>query len=156
MPRLFLGRHGEASYDAPSDRSRPLSEQGIKSSKIVVEKHIKRLSDIQTIWCSDLLRAQQTARIYAATLNKSVQVKSFLRPDSSPERVIRKIEAAFDADVSDLLIVGHQPLLGELQSLLCEGNCYSSHPFVTSEITLLQLELVGVGLASFDSQFLPV
>lgn len=156
MPRLFLGRHGEASYDSPSDRSRPLTERGIKASQIVVEKHIKCLSDIQTIWCSDLLRAQQTAKIYAATLNKSLQVKSFLRPDSSSERVIRKIEAAFKTDISDLLIVGHQPLLGELQSLFCEGNPYSSHPFVTSEISLLQLEFVGVGLASFDKQLLPV
>lgn len=145
MVNVFLCRHGEASFDAPNDRLRPLTETGITNTKQCVSEMEAVLKEVVTqIWSSDLLRAQQTAESFAEALEIEVTVQTFLRPDSDPARVVKKL-----ADCSEnesVLVVAHMPLLGDLLSLLLDGNLYTPYNFQTSEVVHLQGELVATGL----------
>ena len=150
--KLYVSRHGEASFDAESDYSRPLTDRGITQTRRLLEEHIEELKTIRSIWASPLLRAQQTAKIYADVLACEVQTQTFLTPDSSPASVLRQLEKV---DSDQLLLVSHQPLVGELASFLLEGNLYSSHPFITSELVVFECELMAPGMASIVADYMP-
>lgn len=151
--KLFIARHGEASFDAPSDRERSLTPNGIDITKGVLERNIEELRKVDVIWSSDLRRAIETAAIYSDKLQISVDHKSSLSPDGDPKKIIREINA-LKSD-THLLIVSHQPLVGEFVSLLCEGHVYKSHPYNTSEIVLVECETPEPGLGCQVGNFLP-
>lgn len=150
--KLFIARHGEASFQAASDHDRPLTENGIAQTKALVAKHWDDLKDINAIWASPLVRAQQTAQIYADALHCEIQTHTYLTPDAMPKNVLRKLSKA---GLDKLLVVSHQPLVGDLASLLVEGNIYCSHPYATSEVLVFEYEILASGTASIVADYLP-
>ena len=152
--KLFIGRHGQASFDAKSDRVRPLTAAGIADTVKLRDDHLSELKQVQVIWASELKRANETACIYADKLDLEIETKNFLSPDCEADRVVKKLQS-LESDAC-VLIVSHQPLVGELVSLLCEGNIYLAHPYVTSEIVVVECELAAVGLGSITGNFRPV
>lgn len=151
--RLFIARHGEASFDAPSDHERPLTERGIAVTERLVEQNLAQLQEVDAIWCSRLTRAIQTASIYSKALSLSASQKPYLSPDSSPGAVLKALDE--EAQDQTLLLVSHQPLVGDLVSLLCGDNVYLGHPFTTSEVVVLEMDYPAAGLASKVANFLP-
>lgn len=149
---LFVARHGEASFDAKSDRLRPLTDRGISETESCLTMVQGGLDAVQQIWVSDLVRAQQTALLINKELEVELVTKTFLRPESDPQVVLRNLELN---ETGSVFIVAHQPLLGCLVSLLVEGHTYSPHPFCTSEILQLQSDSCGAGLFSISHQYLP-
>tara|TARA_R110001592_G_scaffold341474_1_gene630551 strand:+ start:23395 stop:23844 length:450 start_codon:yes stop_codon:yes gene_type:complete len=146
-------RHAQASFSAPSDRERPITESGIKQTKDLLKAHRHQISDINLIWSSDLLRAKQTAGLVSETLNIEPSEKSFLTPDGDVLQVLAELQKL---DVDDcLLIVSHQPLVGELASSLLNGNTQQAHPYATSELIALDMDISGQGMATLASQYLP-
>ncbi|KZY75432.1 histidine phosphatase family protein, partial [Oleiphilus sp. HI0067] len=107
MIDLFLCRHGEASFDAPSDRQRPLTDAGTAKTKETILRLSKMNMSVSDIWCSDLMRAQQTAQLFSSEYSLIVEEQTFLRPDSDPERATRKLNLLRDDQT--LLIVAHMP-----------------------------------------------
>jgi phosphohistidine phosphatase len=150
--KLFIARHGQASFDAASDQERPLTKIGIDQTKELIQGNLPALQEVETIWSSTLVRAKQTASYYADALDLDVQVKSFLTPDSAVQLVLKRLHS-FEG--KSLLIVSHQPLVGELVSLLTEGNVYRAHPYGTSEVVVLECELPEAGLANIIGNYLP-
>lgn len=145
MVNVFLCRHGEASFDAPTDRLRPLTESGVAATKQRVSEIKSVLKGaVTSIWSSDLLRAQQTAESFAEALEMKPTTQTFLRPDSDPVRIVKKLAEC--AENECILIVAHMPLLGDLVSLLLDGNVYTPYNFQTSEVVQLQGELAAAGL----------
>ena len=153
MIQLFIGRHGEASFDAPSDRQRSLTENGMNSTRSLIQNCAQQLNTIHTLWSSELVRAQQTAAIYADILGLDVTRQRFLAPESDSATVIRKL-SALEGD-SAIAIVSHQPLVGELVSLICHGHPYEAHPFVPSELVHIECEVVGLGLGQLKQHWRP-
>lgn len=151
--KLFIGRHGEASFDAESDRTRPLTANGISETQNLRDQYISELKQAQVIWASDLKRANETACLYAEKLALKIETKNFLSPDCEADRVLKKLQN-LDADAC-VLIVSHQPLVGELVSLLCEGNIYAAHPYVTSEIVVVDCEMAEQGMGTITGNFQP-
>ncbi|MFT5718203.1 MAG: phosphohistidine phosphatase [Oleiphilaceae bacterium] len=151
--KLFIGRHGQASFNAESDRARPLTAVGITETENLLDLYISELKQAQVIWASDLTRANETACIYADKLDLEIETKNFLSPDCEAERVVKKLHA-LEPDAC-VLIVSHQPLVGELVSLLCEGNIYAAHPYVTSEIVVVECEIALEGMGSIVGNFQP-
>lgn len=150
--KLFIARHGEASFDADSDFSRPLTARGKEQTRALVNQNSSILGEVKHIWASPLLRAQQTAQVYREALTLDVQTQPFITPDSSPKQVLRQLSKA---GLDNLLIVSHQPLVGDLLSLLVEGNTYQPHPFITSELVVLECELYEAGLSHILKDLLP-
>jgi len=151
--KLFIARHGEASFNAPSDRERPLTQNGLAVTARLADKHMQDLQPVSRIWCSDLVRAKETASIYAEILSHAAEPKSCLAPDCEPEEVLEELQSLTPEE--SLLIVSHQPLIGDLVSFLCVGNVYESHPFMTSEIVVLECETFVRGTARLVSDFRP-
>jgi phosphohistidine phosphatase len=112
---LILWRHAEAE-DGIADMARQLTKRGEKQA----EKMAAYLSsilpqDIQ-ILVSPAKRTQQT--VQALTLNYSTIPE--LAPGASPQSLL--YAANWPDNKGCVVIVGHQPSLGELASLLMTGT----------------------------------
>jgi phosphohistidine phosphatase len=114
---LCFFRHGIAAErdDSafPTDRDRPLTEEGIRKTQEAAEG-LKRLGmTFDRILTSPLLRASQTAEILAEVLGlkQAVEALPQLSGDSSVEELLGAL--ARRRPGRSLLLVGHQPLLGQ-------------------------------------------
>lgn len=134
---LYLIRHAHAG-DANADAERPLSDKG--------RGQVERLAEMlrnnggfhpSEVWHSPLLRARQTARLLADELGLGVPLREF--PDLWPEDAPGLVAARLDSADRSIAIVGHNPHLPSLGSLLVTG---SVHPpiFVMRKASVLALE----------------
>lgn len=113
---LYLIRHAHA-IDGQDDAARPLSEKGVRQ----VRKLGRFLREADAfaaaeIWHSPLRRSESTAALLAKHLktDASLVEVSGLRPDSSPDSILRKLH-----DLRrPVAVVGHEPHLSALASLL--------------------------------------
>jgi len=125
-----LLRHGEAVSSHPDgDAARPLSPRGVAAIEALARRFAALGPRPGRVFTSPLLRARETAGLMCAALGRGVrpEVLPELIPDSDPSDVVSAI-AAEAPDVSHLLLVGHQPLLGDLAGHLCDGTSRSLHP----------------------------
>ena len=123
---LYLLRHGIAvAGDEPgfeSDSERPLTPKGIKRMRRAA-KGLRRLEiGFDAILTSPLIRARQTAEIVAEALSLQAQLQeiSGLAPESSVENLIFGLTRFQNRE--HLLLVGHQPLLGDTAVFLLNGK----------------------------------
>ena len=117
---LYLLRHGDAAESSPDDASRPLTSLGNDQSLLAARAVKKFNVALDEIWCSPLLRAKQTAEVVRQELGgKELVVTEYLVPTSDHRQIIRKLNAtSFHA----ILLVGHEPHLSTLVSVLMSGN----------------------------------
>jgi phosphohistidine phosphatase len=119
---LYLIRHGIAvPQDSPgihSDQERPLSPKGIKRMRKAAKGLLTLDIAFDRVFTSPLLRARQTAQIVAEILEIKEQPEELpdLAPGGSVEGLLSSLSA--HREKKRLILVGHQPLLGEIASLL--------------------------------------
>jgi phosphohistidine phosphatase len=113
---IYLVQHAKAK-PAELDPERPLTEEGMVDARRVAS-FVSRNAGIAAgrIVHSGLLRAQQTAQIFAEYLRPpgGVQQEKELLPNSQPWAWVERLSRMQD----DLMIVGHLPHLRRLSSLL--------------------------------------
>jgi phosphohistidine phosphatase len=113
---LFILRHGEAGQRSSlaTDQTRPLTSAG-KVEIFEIAKALKTIGlKFDLVVTSPLKRAYDTAIIVSDIFNigNRVQVWKELAPEGQRTEVYRKISQLREEYV--VLIVGHQPLLGEM------------------------------------------
>lgn len=112
---LILWRHADAEAGAP-DLGRRLTAKGIKQAERVAAWLDKQLPDSCRILVSPAERAQQTA----VPLKRKYKVVPELGPGAAADAILN---AAGWPDAGEpVLIVGHQPTLGEVAALLVSGE----------------------------------
>lgn len=120
---LILWRHAEAepgSFDKP-DEARELTEKGRKQARKMAEWLNRNLPDDCRILSSPAVRTVQTAE----ALGRKFKTDRALATDVSAESVLR---ATGWPDAEDtVLVVGHQPTLGHVASLLIAGRQQEWH-----------------------------
>lgn len=134
---LYLIRHAHA-VDAAEDPERPLSRRGIAQVRALTN-FLKGSDEFapDEIWHSPLLRSQETAEL----LKQGLRLKATpllvpgLEPDDDPAAIARRLTQA-NASVA---IVGHEPHLSALASLLVAGQA-SPPRFVMKKGSILALE----------------
>lgn len=146
--KVWVLRHGEAEPHARSDDQRNLTEHGRKQVLRSAAHLIGQPLD--AIVASPYVRAQQTAALVHQALGfgEEVVTVSWLTPDSDPERVVRELEGL---GLANILLVSHQPLVGQLVGLLGSGSRQDSAPMSTASLAELEGEWVlagGMTLAS--------
>lgn len=120
--KLYIMRHGfspsASEAGVPTDAERPLSERGRQAARASA-KALAAKGARPVILHSPLTRAVQTA----------VEVEGVLKPDIPP-RVFEPLSNVLPAEellkalrgpmekAGELLVIGHQPQLGELAALL--------------------------------------
>ncbi len=112
---LILWRHADAEEGAP-DMERALTKRGEKQARQMADWLEMRLPARCEVLASPARRAQQTA----ATLDKPFKTVRKLGPDA---RVADVISATGWPDKRGaVLVIGHQPVLGQLAALLLSGS----------------------------------
>ena len=113
MKTLFLVRHAKSSWKSPvlSDHDRPLNSRGHLDAPLMAAWLKGRGWVPDSILSSTALRAQETARVFAETLDKSqgLQLERLLYTADVQGlwRVIENLENQLDT----VLLVGHNPAL---------------------------------------------
>jgi phosphohistidine phosphatase len=124
VPTLYLLRHGIAvDHGTPgiADDDRPLTAKG-KMRIRQIAPGLRRLElGIDQILTSPLPRARTTARIVAQILNieHSLEDSELLRPDTSLSAIQTMLA---EKKQQTLMLVGHNPSLSQLVSLLVVGD----------------------------------
>lgn len=113
---LILWRHAEAADGAPDD-ARELTAKGVRQAEKVAAFLHRHLPEHARILVSPASRAQQTA----AALTKRFTLAPAIAPGTSAQAVLEAVR--WPAAGGTVLVVGHQPILGEVaaQLLGCEG-----------------------------------
>ena len=128
---LFILRHGLAiepgTHRLSSDAERPLTPKG-KQKVAEVARAMKAMEiSFNLILTSPYVRAKQTAEIVAAKLHaqKRLEFADELKPGGSMDELIERIREA-DGAPENVLLVGHEPYLSNLISLLVFGDMGAS------------------------------
>jgi phosphohistidine phosphatase len=117
---LYLIRHGLAAErgDAyPDDTKRPLTKDGIARLRREAEALENLDVRFNLIVTSPLVRAEQTAEVFAGPKGKVPITRSdALRPEATPDAVIQELPRY--ARKGSVALVGHEPNLGQLAARL--------------------------------------
>ena len=108
---LILWRHAEAEDGMPDD-ARPLTAKGEKQADKMAAFLHARLPHDTRIMASPTKRTQQTAH----ALTRHFITEPSVAPGASPEAILKA--ADWPDGKGSVLIVGHQPALGEVAALL--------------------------------------
>ncbi|MGI8782434.1 MAG: phosphohistidine phosphatase SixA [Acidobacteriota bacterium] len=122
---LYIVRHAIAvPHGTPgvAEDDRPLTPDGIKKMKKAAAglKALNVAPDI--IFTSPLPRAEQTAKIVAAALGSGIrlQILPSLAPSGKRSDIYREIQAHEEAE--SVMLVGHEPSLGEIAGEIAWGS----------------------------------
>jgi phosphohistidine phosphatase len=112
---LLLWRHAEAAAGEP-DLARPLTERGRRQAERMARFLAPRLPKELRIVVSPARRAQETAR----ALGRSFETQELIAPGAGVTDILRA--AGWPSGKHPVLLVGHQPVLGEVAAQLVEGR----------------------------------
>ncbi|MBP8257913.1 MAG: hypothetical protein KAX37_11360 [Opitutaceae bacterium] len=119
---IYLVRHAHA-VPAAEDPLRPLSLAGVHECAMLVTFFTKnRLLSPAQVWHSPLSRSRETADRLTAGLNPDaarVEIPGLLG-DDDPKILLERINAL--PPVSEIVLVGHNPHLTRLATLLVRGR----------------------------------
>jgi phosphohistidine phosphatase len=147
---LYILRHGlaEAAPNPPSsgDSRRRLTKEGANKMRRAA-KGMKALElSFDLILSSPYLRARETAEIVADAMAavKNVEFSNALTPDSDPRVLIEDLTRKHRAK-KQVLVVGHEPYLSRLISLLISGDTRVTIDFKKGALCKLSALNLGYG-----------
>jgi phosphohistidine phosphatase len=112
---LILWRHAEAEDGAP-DMARRLTPKGVKHAKQMAEWLQERLPGKTRIISSPAVRARQTVQ----ALTDDYEVLQGIDPEASYRDILKA--ARWPDAGRAVLVVGHQPTLGQTAAFLLSGS----------------------------------
>ena len=122
--KLYLVRHAIAEdlADHEDDSLRPLTEKGREKMKRIAVALNEIGVQPDLIVSSPYVRASQTASVLAKSLNYKEELlySDFLVPMAEPNDMIGEINEKYSVD--ELMLVGHEPNLSSLASVLLAGS----------------------------------
>ncbi len=137
---LYLIRHTDA-VDLEPDAARPLSAEGRDQVKRVAA-FLRGCGEPppQEIWHSPLVRARETAAGLATYLGwkAPLQAVAGLQPEDDPRRLVARLNAVEHG----LAVIGHNPHLTTLATLLVTGRD-SPPAFTVRKGAVIALEYSG-------------
>ncbi len=146
---LYVIRHAIAEPIGPEsdDSRRPLTDKG-RTRMYQIAQGLQQLGEtIELILSSPYLRTTQTARILAKKLDlgkDQIVPTEALSPSGAPADVIKQINEKYAA-VANIALVGHEPYLSELISLLLSGDPGLSIDMKKGGVCRLSIETLQPG-----------
>jgi phosphohistidine phosphatase len=148
--KLYVLRHGEAADHGdphyPNDADRPLTERGVQRTKTLA--HALRQWEItfDVIFSSPLVRARETAEIVerGLRLHDRLEFTDHLAPSGDFGELISCLNEIRPTP-KNLLLVGHEPHLSGLVSLLCTGGQHLMLTLKKGGLCRLEVERLRVG-----------
>ncbi|NPV09033.1 MAG: phosphohistidine phosphatase SixA [Anaerolineae bacterium] len=124
---LYLLRHAIATKrdvgGYQDDAERPLTRRGERRMRRIARGLLSLGFRCDAVLTSPYLRSRQTADILVDALNDGPEPLTLdaLAPGGSHQELVAQISRLHGPDES-LVLVGHQPDLGQLASVLCTGG----------------------------------
>lgn len=141
--KLWLLRHGEAEPCARTDAERALTERG----RVEARQSGARLAGYapQAILTSPYVRARQTADLVSEQLQNAVpcETVAWIVPDADLREALLQLDRRTE---QALLLVSHQPFIGELGGFLVHGHRGDPLPMRTGTLVELEGEAIAAGL----------
>jgi phosphohistidine phosphatase len=124
--RLYIVRHAIAisgGFPGIRDDDRALTEDGIAKMRQSAAALCALNYVPELIMSSPLLRARQTAEILLEAFGKGIDLKITLdlAPSGTRRKLYREI-ALYEQKLKSLMLVGHQPSLGEIAAEIAFGS----------------------------------
>jgi phosphohistidine phosphatase len=124
--KLHILRHGDAvecgdpRYD---EAERPLTAKGRQRTKLLAHALRQMEVSFDAVLSSPLTRARETAELVAGGLflKFTPELTDHLGPTGSMEKLVAQV-GALHPQPESVLLVGHEPYLSGLISLLCTGD----------------------------------
>lgn len=140
---IYLVRHAHAD-DGADDAARPLSKKG--HAQIRAMSRLLRgpaAIEAKEIWHSPLVRSRETAARLARRLRLPAKLclVNIIRPDDDPEVIARRIDGLRQS----VMLVGHEPQLSALATLLVTGRAGGPPRFLFKKCAMLCLDRAGAG-----------
>lgn len=117
---IYLIRHAHAE-DGADDATRKLSAKGNRQiARMAVMMRRGELLDAREFWHSPLVRARDTAKLLAERLGGGIRLVETkgMEPYADPAALVRRVQKLRQP----VALVGHEPHLGALASLLIAGR----------------------------------
>lgn len=118
--RIWVIRHGDAEWEASSDRERKLTATGVQEVQSVAGK--LDLPDQVVVWHSPYRRARQSYEALSDKLSQhitKVVEEPLLQPDSDVNLLVELLEAV---DEPNVILVSHMPLVALLVRKLTQDQ----------------------------------
>lgn len=145
--QLFLMRHGEAGYQAQSDRERKLTDTGRYHTRLMSNWLSRSVVEFDLVLVSPYLRAQQTWQEVSSHFSEPRKwvVLDELVPSADPVTAVELVLAYAEQYKADkVLVIAHMPILGYMVSELVAG--IEPPLFATSGITLIDKHMEQASL----------
>lgn len=142
---LVLLRHAKSAYpDEVADHDRPLAPRGEREAALAGDWLRAHLPAVDAVLCSTATRARQT--LARTAVDAPVQFVERLY-GASPGTVIDEVNA-IDDEIATLLVVGHEPTMSAVASILAgaEGTSAAAVDAVTTKFPtsgIAALRIVG-------------
>ncbi|MGE3262632.1 MAG: phosphohistidine phosphatase SixA [Bacteriovoracia bacterium] len=133
---IYLVRHGIAEDGSRSgaDKDRRLTEEGRKKTSKMAAVLRDRVRDLGVIFHSPYVRAVETAELFANEFREApMREVAYLTPYDPPEKVLALLKES--EHFRYVMLVGHNPYMGSLASLLLTGS---------AEPSILEFKKAGV------------
>lgn len=145
---LYLLRHAVAeARDArrwPDDALRPLSLEGIERMRVAARGMAALELTFDVIFTSPYARARETAEIVSRRFPDVALVeRRELAPEQGVDAVTQMLRAA-PGPFSAILLVGHEPDLGELACALLSGTHGDWMPLKKGGLVCLEIDRLDV------------
>lgn len=145
---IYLCRHGIAAElgegGVRTDAERPLTAEGFKKLREAAKGYRKAIEAPRRIFTSTLLRARQTGQVLGEVfgVETAAEETPLLVPEAEPSRTLAWLHAELSegSQPGSVLLVGHEPHLGELLGLLLTGAERTAIPFKKGMIVGVELE----------------
>ena len=143
---IYILRHGIAvdrgTAGFKKDSDRPLTKEGEEKMHQIADTMLGMGLKFDLILSSPYTRAEQTAQIVADTLDHEVTFTKSLAPDANALELIAEIN---DEKPHSVLLVGHEPDLSRLISVLVCGTSDSSFELKKGGLCKLTAETITFG-----------
>jgi len=143
---IYILRHGIAvnrgtpGYKKDSDR--PLTPEGEEKLNQIAKAMLAMGLKFDLILSSPYLRSKQTAQLVAAELDEDITLTDLLTPDGNPLELIRELN---DEKPQSVLLVGHEPYLSGLISVLVTGESNAAIELKKGGLCKLSADRVAYG-----------
>lgn len=141
--KIFILRHGQAEPYQTSDSARRLTKKGVADTHKVLTEKLLVMSEVDAIWASPFVRAQQTAAIASELFKKELQTTHHLEPEASLDELLAWLQELNQEAV--VLLVSHLPLVGMLANSLCNFD-ENRIQFDTSSLIGITCEFPAKGM----------
>ncbi len=114
---LILWRHAEAvEREGLPDLERMLTTKGERQAARMADWLNHRIAHSTRVLVSPALRCQQTAK----ALGRKFRTVEAIAPEASPQALLEAVR--WPESTEPVLVVGHQPTLGQVAALLLGGH----------------------------------